>query len=130
MVEFELAKIKKVFPSEDDFRKFLREVLIRKLPKEEWSAKRVVDYIVACRQSGGIPMFRTGFAGEDYYVGGKPAVMAVCWAGTDPQSRMFVGVPEPMFRNLKERHGDWHFLMIKYAPEKYREAKKYPVRLV
>jgi len=129
MTEFGLRKLKESFPSEIDFRKFLREAIIRHQPREEWNAKGVADYIMVCRQSEGIPMFRTGYGGEDFEVGGSKAVMATCWSGTDPKSKLFVGVPEDIFTEMKMRSGDWHFLLTRYSKERYAEAVKYPVRI-
>lgn len=127
MVEFGLRKLKESFPTEETFRKFLREALIKHQPREEWSRKNVVDYIMACRMAEGIPMFRTGYGGEDFTVEGKKATMAVCWAGTDPKSKLFTNVPKDMHERLKLRSGDWHFLLAEYDREKYAKAVKYPV---
>jgi predicted transcriptional regulator len=52
-----------------------------------------------------------------------------CWAGTDPGSKVFVNVPEDVFNEMKMRSGDWHFLLTRYAKERYAEAVKYPVRI-
>ncbi|MFQ6067992.1 MAG: hypothetical protein ACE5KD_00455 [Candidatus Bathyarchaeia archaeon] len=129
MVEFGLRKIKESFPDEESFRKFVRESLIKHRPKEEWSPKGVTDYIMQCRSASGIPMFRTGYGGEDFEVEGKKAVMAVCWAGTDPDSKLFINVPEEIHTRMKLRSGDWHFLMAEFRPDLYAEAKKYPVKI-
>ena len=124
---FEFERFSKCFPSEIDFRKFFRKVMEEKLPKKEWNAKNVMEFIEGCRVSHGIPMFKTGYGGEDFEVFGKKAVMGVCWGGRDTGSVMFVGVPEEEHKELKMRSGDWHFLTIKYAPEKYKKLLKYPV---
>jgi hypothetical protein len=55
--------------------------------------------------------------------------MALCWAGTDPKSKLFVGVPKDIFNEMKMRSGDWHFILTRYAKEKYAEALKYPVKI-
>jgi len=126
---FEIGKLKESFPTEEEFRKFFRKVIEVKLPKIEWNPENIVKFIEGCRMSEGIPMFRTGYGGEDFEFAGKKAAMGVCWGGTDTGSFLFVNIPEDEFEELKSRSGDWHILAIRYAPEKYKKLVKYPVRL-
>ena len=102
-----------------DWDRFTHSLIETHLPRVEWSEDAVVDAIVSCRLiDKGVPMFRTGYAG-DFEIDGKPAVMFICWAGknTDAgRSVMFVNVPEDVFEELKNRTGDWRWLMERYAP--------------
>jgi len=93
----------------------------------------VVAWISDCRlRDGGIPTFRTGFAGlpfkqdETYYIKG------VCWLGANlVDSKDFKGVPKEDFEHLHTHSDDWKYLMKRYAPKQLREAvEKAPVVVV
>ena len=119
---FILRELKEVFPSPTRFTDFLRKAIISNLPKEEWNVENVKKFIIGCRaDEKGIPMFRTHFAGKDFEVNGKPAVLAGCWGGKEmpePTSRVFVDIPNGTFKELKERVGDWKFLIERYGTER------------
>jgi len=126
---FEIGSIKESFPSETEFRKFLRKVITIHLPRAEWNKENVMKAIRGCREAHGIPQFVTGYAGEDFVVGGKRATMFKCWGGRDTGSILFTDVPVEEHERLKMRSGDWHFLTVKFSPEEYEKLKKYPVEL-
>jgi len=110
MVEFGLRKIKESFPDEESFRKFVREALIKHQPREEWNPKSVTDYIMQCRSASGIPMFRTGYGGEDFEVDSKKAVMAVCLTPTTSiMVDNFIYMP---ISKLYEKYASRHNLSI------------------
>lgn len=73
-------------------------------------------------------MFRTRFAGVPFRVDKRRAVVGICYGGsifTEPYSRVFVDVPKEDLELMKERVGEWIFLLKKYAPEELeREMKK------
>lgn len=119
------------FPSESIFRKFFREKILQHKPAVEWNKENLEKAIEGCRADGGIPMFLTGYAGEDLKIGNKKASLMKCWGGRNGfKSVLFYDVPEEDFKTMKERSGDWHFLAIKYFPEKYKDlVEKYPVIL-
>jgi len=118
------------FENERFFRKFFREKILNVRPMVEWNKENLEKAIEGCRADGGIPMFVTGYAGEDLKIGGKPAALMKCWGGRDGfKSVLFKEVPEEEFKQLKERSGDWHFISVKYFPEKYEQLVKLPVIL-
>lgn len=98
---------------------------------EKWNPKTVTEWILACRRDEGIPMFKTKFAGLQFSIKNKPAVLAVCWGGHDTApSVMFTHVPHNDLKLIEEGIGDWRRLIEKYGTEEEkREAFKYGVRL-
>ena len=98
------------------------------LPRVKWDKDSVISYIEACRKDKGLPVFKTKFAGIEFEINGKPAVMAVCWAGNDlVGSQIFTDVPKDVVGFLEEGVGDWRRLVKKYAPEKLPELEKYGI---
>ena len=119
-----------VFPTEKIFRKFFREKILQHRPMVEWNKENLEKAIEGCRADGGIPMFLTGYAGEDLQVGGKPASLMKCWGGKNGfTSVLLTDVPKEDFEEMKKRSGDWHFLSVKYFPEKYKKLLEFPVVL-
>ena len=95
---------------------------------EEWSPNNVVNFILACRRQGGIPMFMTHFAGMRFKYDSSNAVLSKCWGGSGEEiSRYFYKVPEKDVETIEEGTGDWRKLMLEYAPEKMPEAEKYGI---
>lgn len=118
------------FDTEELFRKFFKQKILQTKPVVEWNKENLEKAIEGCRADGGIPMFLTTYAGEDLTIGGKPASLMKCWGGRGNFSHvMFVDVPKDDFKVMKERSGDWHFLAVKYFPEKYKKLLNYPVIL-
>lgn len=101
------------------------------IPKVQWNTEEVVKSIIACRvDDGGIPIFKTRYAGVPLSYSNSNAVMFVCWGGKNTVgSKMFYNVPDDIFIELQRRTDDWHFLLEKYAPEEYEKALKAPVFL-
>lgn len=98
------------------------------LPRMKWNKDSVLSYIEACRKDKGLPIFKTKFAGIEFEIDRKPAVMAVCWAGNDlVGSVVFTDVPKEDIELLEEGVGDWRRLVKKYAPEKLSELEKYGI---
>ena len=95
------------------------------LPKVKWTRDNLVRFILGCRRDKGLPIFKTKFAGFQFEVDNKPAVMAVCWAGQDMWgSQMFVDVPKEDIKLIEEGTGDWRRLIEKYGtPEEIKMAK-------
>lgn len=88
----------------------------------KWNKKDVVDFIVECRKDKGIPMFKVKFAGKKFEVNGKPAVLAICWAGFDRvKSRMFYDIPKEDYELIEKSKEDWKLLLEKYGTEKDKE---------
>jgi len=104
------------------------QVITLHLPREKYTPASIVNFIKACLLAGGIPMFRTRFARVPFRVDRKRAVMAICYGGsafTEPYSRVFYDIPREDLKLMKERVGEWIFLLKKYAPKEYeRELKK------
>ena len=104
-----------------------REVI--KLP---WTPENVKRFILECRADGGIPMFRTHYAGIPFEYAGQRAVVAICWGGYGraPDSVLFFNVPEDIIKELEREKGDWKFLLLRYGTvEDLIKAMKYPVIL-
>jgi len=98
------------------------------LPFEQWNKKNLVDWVLACRKQGGYPMFISRFAGKKWKFKGTNAVQGKCFAGEGPEiSVYFVGVPDEDEKLINEGTQDWVKLMKKYAPDKLKEAEKYPL---
>jgi len=94
----------------------------------KWEKDSVLSFIEKCRKDKGIPMFKTKFGNLRFAIAGKPAVMAVCWAGEDKVSSViFSNVPYEDLRFLEEGVDDWRRLVKKYAPEKLPELEKYGI---
>lgn len=127
--EFRFKELKGVFPTEEEFVRVLRGVITVHLPREKWVPDKVVEYIRGCRMSGGIPMFKTGYAGQEFREDSKPASMAVCWGGTNGGSKMFTDIPEDIFSEMKAKVGDWKWLLSKYAPAEVEKLKGIPVKI-
>lgn len=100
---------------------------------EEEAKEKAIDFvenvgtwIKACREAGGIPVFRTKYAGERIYVDGEPAVLAVCYGseGRVP-SVWFKNVPPSDYGLIEREIGEWRELAYKYAKgEKPHEEYK------
>lgn len=82
------------------------------LPPYPWTRENVKDFILACRQQYGVPIFKTKYAGAPLMVPGLGrAVMAICWGGAGPEiSRAFYNVPEDVCARLDAVAGDWRWL--------------------
>ncbi|MBW2672721.1 MAG: hypothetical protein JRD89_04785 [Deltaproteobacteria bacterium] len=94
----------------------------------KWEKDAVVDFILSCREQGGIPIFKTRFANVSLGVDGKPAVLAVCWGGMGPElSRVFTDVPSEIREEMEKRASDWLWLLERYAPQKAAIARYKPV---
>ncbi len=94
-----------------------------------WNRENVVKAILECRRDEGIPVFKTKYAGKRFEIGGKPAVLMVCWGGHDNVGAYFFkDVPPREVEELEENVGDWRNLLEKYGtPEEIREAESYGV---
>lgn len=99
------------------------ETIMVHLPREEYTPENVVKFITSCLDVNGVPMFKTGFARRPFKEDTKRAVMAICYGGKEEWetlSRYFVGVPEEDLKLMREKVGEWIFLLDKYAPEKLK----------
>lgn len=111
------------------FKQFTEKITRSKIEKVPWNPEDVVNSILACRIiDHGIPMFKTRYAGTDLKYKGTNAVLFVCWAGRNiVKSKIFYNVPDDEFNELKKRHDDWHYLMLKYDWKDYEKALKAPL---
>jgi len=108
-------------------------LLFTKMVSEAVPFSQVVSWIADCRlRDGGIPSFRTGFAGLPFKQDETYFVKGVCWLGANlVDSRDFKGVSKEDFEHLRLHSDDWLFLMRKYAPKALQEAvEKAPVVVV
>jgi hypothetical protein len=79
------------------------------VPRKKWSPEEVKSFVVACRTQGGVPMFRTRYAGERFRGDG---VMAICYAGP-LMTTVFEDVPPEEIEKMEKMVGEWKLL----APE-------------
>lgn len=96
----------------------------------KWTKESVIDAIERCRKDEGIPAFRTRMVPPIPGVG--RIVFFTCMGGKgtfSPDSITFVSVPEDDYELIKEKVGDWKYLVLKYeGHEKLKELLEYPVR--
>ena len=83
-----------------------------------WRPDSVVDFIKECLDAGGLPMFRTSYAGARLSHGGEPAVLAVCYMAADRvPSTLFYGVPVEDLVEMERETGDWKIILAKYGTD-------------
>ncbi|MEM2187802.1 MAG: hypothetical protein QW692_01850 [Nitrososphaerota archaeon] len=90
-----------------------------------------------CIMSGGLPMFRTRYAGMRW---GENMVMATCYGEEEPplSGGFFIEVPEEDIAKMEEATGDWRWIVEKYGDselkayvaEKYKPPKVGLLRLL
>ncbi|MGQ9469772.1 MAG: hypothetical protein ACUVTD_08160, partial [Nitrososphaerales archaeon] len=93
----------------------------------EYSPESITGFIESCIRAKGVPMFRTRYARVPFRVDTKRAVAGICYGGVEPAeppSRVFVDVPEEDLRIMRERVGDWIFLLRKFKPERAKELEE------
>jgi hypothetical protein len=102
----------------------------------DWKEK-IGEWIEKCIMSGGLPMFRTRFAGARW---DDDKVMAVCYGSEEPpiSGGFFTGVPKDEIEKMEQTTGDWRWIVDKYGSselkayvhEKYKPPKIGLVRLL
>jgi len=83
----------------------------------EWNPKTVLNFIKTCRSHGGIPAFRTRYAGARLKLDHGYKVIGICLGGGDEEPVDFINVPEEIVDELEERVGDWRYLFARYSME-------------
>ncbi len=85
--------------------------------KAPWNKDYVIKFILDCREDGGIPMFRTKYAGIPIEYAGTRAVIGICWGGRGnaPDSILLYDVPKDVVKELEREKGDWKYLLMKYG---------------
>jgi len=121
-----LKVLREEVPTKKAYDMIILETLGKKAAKValDWKTN-IADYIVACRQDGGIPIFKTRYAEEPLRtVSGERAVLALCWAGKGSiEGKWFVNVPEEDIERMERELGDWRFLIEEYGePDQIRKA--------
>lgn len=78
-------------------------------------------WVKRCIKAGGLPVFRTRFAGARW---GGNMVLAACYGDEEPPiaGGFFKNVPEEDIAKMEEAAGDWKWIVEKYGDE---ELKKY-----
>jgi len=99
------------------------------LPKIPWGdkGKNIVELIERCRISEGIPILKTEYGRIPFEVNGEKVALYSCWGGYNTGSWVITKIPNEDYEMLKERFGDWRWIVIKYAPEKYVRLVRLPV---
>ena len=124
---------KENIPADRAFELIILESVGRKAAKTalDWK-KNIADYIVACRQDGGLPFFRLTYAGQPLVTSdGRRVVLGLCWGGKGAvEGQYFVNVPEEDLERMERELGDWRWLIRKYGdPKQVRMAFEAPVIL-
>ena len=97
--------------------------VVLRSPKRAWTAENVLDWIATCEIQGGIPVFRTRYAGVrfDRQVEGR------CYGGTGPEiTTVFTGVPPEIIERMEETTGDWRWLKAELAKQLISERGSEP----
>ena len=75
--------------------------------RRKWDPREATEFIYLCRAKGGLPMFRTGYAGVEF----DRRVLAVCYAPREHvPSMVFEEVPPEIMGTLRRAVGDWKIL--------------------
>ena len=92
----------------------------------DWN--EVKDFIEGCLADGGIPMFKDRYAGKRFEIDGKPAVLAICYAGRGfyPDHQWFKDVPEEDIELIESKTGEWRDFLARdiEAEEKLSRLKE------
>lgn len=101
-----LRVLKEALPPGVEFSAFMREVMGKAATRQAVDyGKNVANWIVACRVDGGLPLFKTRFAGERYPEG---HVLAVCWAGRGLiEGQWFKNVSSKDVGLMESKYGEW-----------------------
>ncbi|MBA7649415.1 hypothetical protein ES703_57212 [subsurface metagenome] len=124
-----LRVLKEALPPGVQFGEFMREVMGKAATRQAVDyGKNVADWIVVCRVDGGLPMFKTRFAGERYPEG---HVLAVCWAGRGLiEGQWFKDVPSEDVELMESKHGEWKDILgDRGTSEQVEKAMKSPLIL-
>lgn len=83
----------------------------------DWN-RYVGDFIYQCRRDGGVPMFKTKYAGKRFEIGNKPAVLGICYGGRGmaKDSQWFKNIPEHELELVERETGEWRELAIRHLP--------------
>lgn len=76
-------------------------------------------WIKQCIMGGGLPMFRTRYAGARW---DDNMVMAICYGDEEPplSGGFFKDVPEEDVKKMEEAAGDWRWIVEKYGDEELK----------
>lgn len=124
-----LRVLKEALPPGVQFGEFMREIMGKAATRQAVDyGVNVADWIVACRVDGGLPLFKTRFAGERYP---KGHILAVCWAGRGLiEGRWFKDVPSEDVELMESKHGEWKdILSDRGTSEQVEKAMKAPLIL-
>ena len=87
---------------------------------EQWNMGNVCEWMYKVRSKGGIPMFKTKFAGVPFRKGnGEYCVQGVGW-GAKGTSVWFCGVPEDVVKGLSENPSDF-LRLYNSCPANYKK---------
>jgi len=127
--ELRLRALKEALPPEVEFAEFIRQVMGRAAKRTSVDFKvNIADWIVKCREDGGLPMLRHKYAEKPYPEG---HVLGICWSGRGlVEHRWFRNIPEEDRRLIETTRGEWKGLIEKYGtPEQVEKAMRAPVIL-
>ena len=80
--------------------------------------KNVADWITACLDDRGVPMFRLSYDPMH----NKPAAVGVCWGGYNKVSSVrFINIPEEDLRTIELMTGEWRLFLEKYGGKEVEE---------
>jgi len=119
--------------SEEAYRRIILESFGKKAAKTalDWKSN-IADYIVACREDGGIPIVKTRYGGEPIRTDdGRKAALVVCWGGKGMiEGKFFINVPDEDIERMEREIGDWRVLIERYgSSDQIRKAYEAPLIL-
>ena len=129
-----LKVLKEELPSEEAYSRLILEAFEKKAARRavDWKSN-VADYIVECRNEGGIPIFKTRYADQPFITpDNKRVVLGLCWGGFKDgiEGMWFVNVPEDDIKRMEREYGDWKWLIKAYgSKDQVEKAFKAPVVL-
>ena len=81
------------------------------LPVKEWNKENVCEWMYEVRKAGGIPMFKTKYAGVGFTQNGERCVLGIGWGAEGKASSMwFCGIPEEELKDIEEKPADFNRL--------------------
>ncbi|HDO19246.1 MAG TPA: hypothetical protein ENG74_00810 [Thermoplasmatales archaeon] len=103
----------------EDWADMIYNRLVREAGRKavDWN-RYVGDFIYQCRRDGGVPMFKTKYAGKRFEIGSKPAVLGICYGGRGmaKDSQWFKNIPEHELELVERETGEWRELAIRHLP--------------
>lgn len=93
----------------------MREAAIAKAVDFEGNIR---DFIKLCLDYGGVPVFRTRYAGKRF----DNLVLGICYRGKVKAHMWFKNVPSDVLEEMERTTGDWRWLLQRYPPREVPQS--------